>query len=159
MQKLKKNLPVAAAVLVVVFGLLQFANPARTNPPVVHDYFAAAGPAAPAGHLADQLRASCYDCHSYETKWPWYAHIAPVSWLVVDDVNEGRKHLNFSDWPVDNPAKAAKKLGNISEQLEYRDMPPAKYTVIHRNAVLNDTDRQALKAWADAASARLKASP
>jgi hypothetical protein len=157
MQKLRKNLPWIAAALVVGFLLLQLANPARTNPPVVHD-LSASGFRPPSDHLTALLHTACYDCHSYETRWPWYAHVMPVSWQVVNDVNKGRKHLNFSDWPAD-PARAAKKFTSISEQLEYREMPLAKYTLIHRDARLTDADRQALMDWADAQAARLRSTP
>ena len=155
MQRIKKNLPWIAGALVLGFLLLQLANPAHTNPAVVHD-LCATDARPPSDHLVNLLHTACYDCHSYETRWPWYSHVMPISWQVVDDVNEGRKHLNFSDWPVDNPARAAKKFSSMSEQLEYKEMPLAKYTLIHRDARLTDADRKALMDWADAESARLR---
>ena len=140
-------------VLVAGFLLLQLANPARTNPPVVHDFLAVETP-SPA--IAAMFRGACYDCHSYETRWPWYSHLAPVSWLIADDVQGGRQHLNFSDWPVDDPARAAKRLENASEELGYKEMPPAKYQVIHPTARLTDSDRQQLIQWLDQEAKRLK---
>src|ERR1035438_9066559 len=92
-----------------VFAALQLANPSRVNPPVEKDFIAAASPPA---SFAASMRAACYDCHSHETTWPWYSRIAPVSWLIASDVNEGREHLNFSDWPAET-ARAAKKLERI----------------------------------------------
>ena len=83
---MKKKLTWILGVLVVIFVLLQFTNPARTNPPVVHDFLAAEMPPPP---LAAMFRGACYDCHSYETQWPWYSHIAPVSWLIASDVQGG----------------------------------------------------------------------
>ena len=76
------------AALVAVFVLLQFTSPPRTNPPVApgHDLLAT-NPPPP--EIAALLHNACYDCHSDETRWPWYSHIAPVSWLVADDVNTG----------------------------------------------------------------------
>ena len=103
------------------------------------------------------LRAACYDCHSYETKWPWYSRIAPVSWLVVGDVNDGRERLNFSEWPHALPERAAKRLGRVSEELDYKEMPPAKYTLIHAGARLTDDQRQELIHWADQEAEKLKA--
>ena len=138
---------------VVIFALMQFINPARTNPPVVHDFLATN---MPPQKIAATLRAACYDCHSYETKWPWYSHVAPVSWLVAGDVKEGRRHLNFSDWPVDDPERAAARLENMSEQVGYKEMPPANYTLIHADARLTAAEREQLIQWAGQEAARLK---
>jgi hypothetical protein len=151
---MKKKLIWAVLALVVIFLLLQFTNPQRTNPPVKADLIAAVNP-PPA--VTASLRAACYDCHSYETIWPLYAHIAPSSWLVVSDVNEGRQHLNLSEWP-DDPARAAKKLDRINEVIDYREMPPKKYTLLHPDARLSEEQRKQLMEWSDAAAAKLRAS-
>src|ERR1035438_2876659 len=139
---MKKKLKWIYAALVAIFALLQLTNPARTNPPVTpgHDLMATN---APPPQIAALLHAACYDCHSYETKWPWYSRVAPGSWLVVSDVNEGRRALKFSDWPEDSE-RAAKKLERMSEELDYKDMPPAKYTIIHADARITDDQRKAL---------------
>jgi len=112
---------------------------------------------APPPKIAAILRVSCYDCHSHETKWPWYSHVAPVSWLVASDVKEGRRHLNFSDWPVDDPERAAKRLENASEELGYKEMPPGQYKIMHPLARLTDAQRQQLTQWLDQEAKRLKA--
>jgi hypothetical protein len=152
---MKQTLKWIFGVGVVTFALLQFASPTRTNPPVMagHDFMATN---APPPKIAAILRVSCYDCHSHETRWPWYSHVAPVSWLVASDVKEGRRHLNFSDWPVDNPDRAARWLGNMSEQLGYKEMPPLQYTLIHADARLTAAAREQLIHWADQEAARLK---
>jgi hypothetical protein len=152
---MKKKWKWLFVALIFAFGLLQLANPPRTNPPVINA-FAVAGAPPP---VAARLRAACYDCHSHETQWPWYARVAPVSWLVVSDVNEGRKHLNFSDWPSADPARAARRLENMSEEIGYGDMPPKKYTIIHAGARLTPAERKELTGWLDAEAARLKALP
>jgi hypothetical protein len=108
--------------------------------------------------VAAVLQAACYDCHSYETTWPWYSHIAPASWLVVGDVNEGRRHVNFSDWPAD-PESVAKKLDRINEVLGYREMPPLKYTMMHPKARLSEADRKLLMDWSDSEAGKLRAAP
>ena len=110
---MKKKLKCIFAGLVAGFALLQFTNPPRTNPPVApgHDLMATN---APPPQIAALLHAACYDCHSDETKWPWYSHIAPVSWLVAGDVKHGREHMNLSDWPRALPERAAKRLERIS---------------------------------------------
>ena len=135
-----------------LFAALQLFNPPRTNPPVKSDFIAAAHPPA---SVAASLRAACYDCHSHETKWPLYARIAPVSWLIASDVTEGREHLDFSDWPAD-AAGAAKKLDRINEVLDYREMPPKKYTLIHADARLKEAQRKEIMDWTDAAADKLR---
>ena len=154
--EMNKKLKWIFGALVAVFALLQFANPSRTNPPLPPGGdIAATNPPPP--QIAALLRVACYDCHSDETQWPWYSRIAPVSWLVVGDVNDGRERLNFSDWPHALPERAAKRLERMSEELDYKDMPPAKYTLIHADARLTDDQRKALIQWADDAAAKLKA--
>jgi hypothetical protein len=80
-----------------------------------------------------------------------------MSWLVVKDVNDGRDAMNFSDWPKDNPMRAAKRLENMSEEISLGEMPPKKYTAIHTDARLTESQRKELTDWLDAEAARLKA--
>ncbi len=150
---MKKILIWLVGVSVVIFIALQFANPSRVNPPVVHDFLAAETPPPP---IAALFRGACYDCHSYETQWPWYSHIAPVSWLIASDVQGGRRHLNLSDWPVADPERAAKRLENASEELGYKEMPPGQYKIMHPVARLTDAQRQQLIQWLDSEAKRLK---
>ena len=149
---MKKRLAWIAAGALAVFAALQLFNPPRSNPPVRTDFMAAARPPAP---VAATLRAACYDCHSHETTWPWYSRTAPVSWLIASDVKEGREHLNFSDWPRE-PARAAKQLDRINEVLDYREMPPKKYTLLHPAARLAEAQRKAVMDWTEAAADQLR---
>ena len=132
---------------------LQLSNPPRTNPPVKSDFLAETKP--PAG-IATCLRAACYDCHSHETIWPWYSRVAPMAWLVAADVNEGREHFNFSEWPKADAGSAAKKLDRINEVLDYREMPPKKYTLIHTDARLTEAQRKQIMEWTDAEAQKLR---
>jgi len=136
-----------------IFAALQLTNPNHTNPPVKADFIRTAVPPAT---VAAALRAACYDCHSHETQWPLDSRIAPVSWLIASDVNEGREHLNFSDWPAD-AAGATKKLDRINEVLDYREMPPKKYTLIHADARLTETQRKEIMDWTEVAADKLRA--
>lgn len=150
---MKTKLKWIFAALILAFALLQFTNPPRTNPPVVHDLMAGT---APPPQIAVALHASCYDCHSYETRWPWYSRVAPMSWQIAKDVNDGRENLNLSDWPANDPKRAAKKLEDMSEEIDYSEMPPKKYTLIHKDARLAESQRKELTGWLDAEAARLK---
>lgn len=135
------------------FALLQLTNPARTNPPVVSDLLAMD---APPPRVAAMLHAACYDCHSSETRWPWYSHIAPMSWLIAGDVKTGREHLNLSAWPAADPRRAAKLLGRMSDAIASGEMPLAKYTKIHAAARLTESQRKELTDWLDAERNRLE---
>ena len=118
------------------------------------DFIAAARPPAA---VAATLRAACYDCHSHETRWPWYSRLAPVSWLIASDVNEGREHLNLSDWPAE-PARAAKNLDRMNEVIDYREMPPRKYTLLHSAARLDESQRKEILDWTAAAAEQWRGS-
>jgi hypothetical protein len=82
--------------------------------------------------------ASCFDCHSNETVWPWYTSVAPFSWLTQRDVDEGREVLNFSEW--DRPQEA----DEIPEAVSEGEMPPWYYVMLHSVARLSDQERQQL---------------
>lgn len=140
-------------MLVGLFAVLQCFNPSRQNPPVVADFQTATRPPVT---VAAGLRAACYDCHSNETRWPWYARLAPVSWLIAHDVDEGRRHLNFSTWSSE-PVRAAKNLDRINEVIDYREMPPAKYTLVHAAARLDDAHRKEILDWTAAAADQWRA--
>jgi hypothetical protein len=128
----------------VAFVAMQLVRCSKDNPPVTGEI------AAPAPVQAIFER-SCYDCHSNETRWPWYSQVAPVSWLVNYDVVEGREHLNFSTWAELTPEKRAHKREEIGEHVvEKGDMPMPYYLPLHPEARLSDADKQAVKAWAEA---------
>jgi hypothetical protein len=151
--KIRLKWVLAGAALAM--ATLQLTNPARTNPPIQpgRQLTDAAGPPS---DMMRVLRAACYDCHSQETQWPWYSRVAPVSWLVVDHVNEGRRHLNFSDWPNDDPRRAAKYWNRVADQISSGDMPLPSYARIHSPARLTAEQRTALAAWAEQQARRLQ---
>ncbi len=140
------------AALAIVFLPLQLVQPARTNPPVKNDFLKATD--APS-EIAGLFRAACYDCHSDETRWPWYSHLAPVSWQVARDVNRGRSHVNPSEWPT-NAELAEKKIEDMSDEIDDGDMPLKKYTLIHKDARLTGEQRNELTQWLDAEAKTLK---
>jgi hypothetical protein len=131
-----------AAAGAVVLVLIQLVPMSRSNPPISQDV------AAPS-KVEPVLRRACYDCHSNQTRWPWYAHVAPVSWLVVRDVERGRRHLNFSTWDkyADDPETVIRKLRNIDKVMHNGSMPLWYYASAHSDAHLNDADRQAIEDW------------
>ncbi|MFH6985237.1 heme-binding domain-containing protein [Marinoscillum luteum] len=96
------------------------------------------------------LKAACYDCHSNETNYPWYASVAPVSWLVIHDTNEGRDELNFSEWATYSAKRKHHKLEEVIEMVEEGEMPLAVYNITHPEGRLTDAQIEALISWAKA---------
>lgn len=111
----------------------------------------------PAG-VDSVLRRSCYDCHSFETRWPVYARVAPVAWLVQADVLAGRADLNFSHWPVDPDEEPtpAQRLRGICGDVRRRVMPPRSYLLTHPSARLSERDVARVCEWADGARRALR---
>lgn len=99
--------------------------------------------------IEHQIRASCYDCHSNETIYPWYSYVAPISFLVKRDTEIGRKELNFSTWESLDKKKKAKHLTEIIEEIEEGEMPFPPYLITHNEARLTDKTKQSLMDWAD----------
>lgn len=128
-------------VLVLVLVGLQVVPVDRTNPPV---QTALEAPA----EVDEILRRACYDCHSHETRWPWYSYVAPVSWFVVGHVNHGRGDINFSEWPVFDFELQEHAFRDIEEQIEKGEMPLRSYKRMHRDAELDEQDRETLLRWA-----------
>lgn len=97
------------------------------------------------------LRRSCYDCHSGQTNWPWYSHVAPVSWLVVRDVRHGRSDLDFSHWSIDpvREPTPAQRYRWICQDVRRGIMPPRLYLLAHPGARLSEADVAGLCAWAE----------
>jgi hypothetical protein len=133
-------------VLVVIIGLTlvaaQFVRFPRTNPPVSGDLVAPAD-------VTEIIRRACYDCHSNETRWPWYSQIAPVSWLASRHVTEARARLNFSVWTdyVYDPGTEAHKLDEIERLIKSREMPPWYYRIMHPQTRLTDAQRAVVLSW------------
>jgi hypothetical protein len=133
-------IPVAAVGL---FAAMQLVRPAQTNPPVTAEL-------ATPPEVRTLLRKACYDCHSNESTWPWYSHVAPVSWLVARDVDEGRRELNFSTWGEMKPERKLKKFREIAKEVEEGEMPMAIYVLLHGHAELSAAERKTIVDWARA---------
>jgi hypothetical protein len=125
------------AVIVVVVAFL-----AIQAVPYGHDHSnpqVRAEPAWDSPATRELVASACFDCHSNETSWPWYSNIAPLSWYIQHDVNEGRSVLNFSEW--DRPHRGA---GEVAEVVQEGEMPPSYYRFLHSSARLSSEEKQAL---------------
>lgn len=152
-----KILKWSGITLVVLFVLIQVIRPAKTNPPVDETKTIQANTTMSAEVSAIFERA-CNDCHSNKTTWPWYSQVAPISWLLVDDVNGGREELSLSEWGTYDSKKKARKLKKICEEVEGGEMPLKYYLPLHPAARLSETDKKALCDWTREESERLLAS-
>jgi uncharacterized protein YbdZ (MbtH family) len=139
-----RKLCVAAVVLLV---LAQLVPVSRTNPPVT-------GAIDVPPDIEALVSRACADCHTNQTVWPWYASVAPASWLVAHDVDEGREHLNFSTWTDLKPRKQRKAYEEIVEMIEEEEMPLWYYVPLHPEAELTTAERARLVEWANGELAR-----
>jgi len=128
-------------VALALFAALQFKQVDHSNPPVRTEVDAPADVAA-------ILRRSCYDCHSHQTRWPWYSYVAPMSWFVADHVEHGRGDLNFSEWPLFDLEERQELLEEVVEQVSAGEMPLTSYLWLHPGARLSDADKARLLVWA-----------
>jgi hypothetical protein len=141
MKKLKKIVMMGCIAAAVTGIAIQFVPVEKTNPPVTAEI-------SVASDLHQIFRRSCYDCHSNETKWPWYGNIAPVSWFLVGDVSKGREYMNFSVWN-NLSAKGQEHLrGTIWKEVSEDEMPLFIYRLAHPNARLSDSEKELIKKWA-----------
>ncbi len=150
------SLKALLGVGLIVLAGIQLFGPARTNPQTAPAQALAARVPVP-DHVQSVLRRSCMDCHSNETRWPWYSYIAPMSWAVVGDVNQGRDHMNLSDWKS-TPEEGADLMDSVCRQIKRHKMPLASYTWIHWDAKLTDDEIKKVCAWTDEAAEKLMAS-
>jgi Haem-binding domain len=140
-----KRVAVATGVLLLA---VQFVPVNRDSPSVDPSRTIYASQPVPAGVEA-VLERSCKDCHSNETSWPWYAYVAPASWVVARDVHQARNKMNFSDWGSYSAQRKEDRLEEICEQLTNGDMPDRKYTIFHRNARITPEERAAVCQWTE----------
>ena len=146
MVSIVRTVRAALIVFLVLFIGAQFVRPDRTNPP------------SPAGgsllskatpQVAAILDRSCRDCHTNDTRWPWYTNITPMNWLVANHVQNGREHMNFSTWSVYDEDEQDKFLGGMCSLPKRGRMPLPSYLWLHRDARLAEADVAALCAWSE----------
>ena len=143
---MKKSIKLTLGVLIGVFILIQFIRIDKTNPPIDRAIDFSQIENSPI-QVSAILKESCYDCHSHETKYPWYSNVAPVSWVLKNHVLEGREHLNFSLWgnyPADERAELMEKA---LEEIEAGKMPMNTFVWLHPKAIITPAKRAALLMW------------
>ena len=150
-------------ILFLVFIIIQFFQPSKNNNDI-----SSANDISSLVHVPDTvqqiLKVSCYDCHSNNTRYPWYTNIQPVGWWLNHHVEEGKEHLNFNEFTNIPPTekrttreRQLKKLEEVKETVEEGEMPLSSYTLIHTNAKLTKEQKQILIDWSDSARMALGA--
>ena len=132
--------------LAIVFALIQLKPVDRSHPPfekeqdMIHVL-------APPVEVEQLLRQACYDCHSNQTHYPWYARVAPVSWMIERNVHKGREEVNFSHWGSYRSSRAMHKLEESYKQIQHGHMPVPAYTLLHAHARLETEEKEQLINW------------
>jgi hypothetical protein len=111
----------------------------------------------PAG-VQTVLQRACYDCHSNHTNYPWYAGVQPVGWWLNQHVNDGRRHLNFSEFGAYPAGRAAKKMAQVTDEVEQHTMPLKSYTWMHAGARLSPAEIKLLADWAESVQKEISGS-
>ena len=134
-------------ILAIVLILIQFYRPDLNN----SSYESAVNEFILQNNVSSEvesiLKTSCFDCHSNHTSYPFYAQVAPISFWINHHVEEGKEHLNFSDWNNYSIKKKLHKLDEIIEEIEEHEMPLRSYTLLHTDAKLNEEASKLLVNW------------
>jgi hypothetical protein len=152
---MKKALKIIALILFLAFVGIQFVRPARVNLPIAPEQTLEANAQVP-DEVQQIFRRSCNDCHTNQANWRWYSHIAPISWGMVEHVEDGRAELNFSEWANYETPRKRRKLDEICEQVQTKEMPLNQYLWVHWDAKLSDAEIKKVCDWTEAERARLE---
>jgi len=134
-------------VLVIVFVAIQFIQPARNTNPQVIATRSIMQYNVPS-NVEVLLRTACFDCHSNNTRYPWYASVQPMGWLLADHIKDGKAELNFDEFGILSKRRQLSKLKSIAGSVKDGSMPIASYTWMHRDAKLSAENKALIINWA-----------
>jgi len=141
------------AALALFFLVIQFFRPAKNlsaaQPFTGANEITTLHSASP--EVKQILATACYDCHSNQTRYPWYSEVQPVAWWLANHINDGKRHLNFSEFGTYTTKRKMKKLEEICDEVKDHGMPLKSYLLVHRDAKLTDAQIAALCQWAQGA--------
>ena len=140
---MKKKILIAIVLLLIV---AQFFRIDKTNPPVVAENDILNITSAPE-NIKAMMKSACYDCHSNETKYPWYMDIAPISWWTKGHVNNARGSLNYSEWSSFSAEARKHKLEESALKVRMKWMPISTYLIAHPEARITEEEREVLAKW------------
>lgn len=145
---MKKVLKIFVAIALLIFIAIQFYQPAPNIDKgwVYKTDFIKTYKTMPV-EVRTILQTSCYDCHSNNTKYQWYDFIQPARSLVDKHIKDAKEDLNFNEWATYSDRKQERLINSIKKQIETKKMPMASYTLMHRNAKLNDHQIKMVTDW------------
>lgn len=151
---MSKPLKIILLALTGVFILIQLIPSERpaNNPVEGYDFFSRY---EVPGEVEKIIRASCFDCHSQEVNYPWYAKVAPFSWLINKDVRNGRSNLDFSNWDRLEKKEKIQLASEVGEEVEDGIMPMPIYIYMHTEAMLDQAQKDLVVEWAEELAERI----
>ena len=132
--------------LFIVFIVIQFIRPAHNTSGQVLPTDITKTINVP-DKILDVFKNSCYDCHSNDTRYPWYINIQPMGWIMADHIKTGKANLNFSEFGTYSKRKQANKLRSLAETINDGSMPISSYTIMHTDAKLSEENKKLITDW------------
>lgn len=142
-----KILKKIAVFLLLIFVIAQFFGPEK-NEGDLSSLVAFVEETKPPEEVHKILKSTCFDCHSEDTKYPWYNNITPVNYWLAEHVKDGKKHLNFSEWASYSLKRKEHKIHELHEEVAEREMPLNSYTWAHAEANLTNEQIKEMVDWA-----------
>ncbi|MFP5041462.1 heme-binding domain-containing protein [Parasediminibacterium sp. JCM 36343] len=143
---MKKIFKCISWVLLVAIIVIQFFHPAKNIAAAPSGYHISKAYPVPED-VQQILVKTCYDCHSNTTRYPWYNNIQPVAWWLHNHIKEGKRHLNFDEFTTYRIARQYKTLDECIDEVKGGDMPLGSYTLIHKDAIITDNEKQVFFTW------------
>jgi hypothetical protein len=133
-------------LLLIIFIIMQFIQPMKNRANGLDNNDISKVYVLPA-EVHDMFVKKCYDCHSNNTRYPWYFNIQPIGWWLAAHVHDGKEELNFSEFQSYDQQKRLHKLEELGEVVTDRSMPLKTYTTFHQDSEITPADEQAVKDW------------
>lgn len=151
---MKSKIKIVLYVLLFALIVIQFFRPQKNSAAETNNHLADSFMVSTELHQV--LKTSCFDCHSNNTVYPWYANIQPVAWWLNDHVVEGKGELNFDEFVSYAPRRQYKKFEEIAEMINENEMPLSSYTLIHGDAKLSEEQKKLILDWSNTMQSEMK---
>jgi hypothetical protein len=145
---MKKALKYIALFLLAALIIIQLFRPEKNRKEGEAVYHISKAYATP-DDVTVILKKACNDCHSNNTRYPWYANIQPAAWWMNNHIKEGKREINFDEYISRSLRYQYKKMDDVIEQIKDNEMPLQSYTWIHKDAILTEVEKNTLINWAN----------